>query len=275
MSAVEYWKNRAESHHAQSLRVQDQSKVPDDFWAAFASAFREDPYRSDDHVLDRLSEEVGLTKTLLDVGGGAGRFALALALRSSRVIVVEPSQSMLRELRAGAEEHGIQNVDAVESTWEEAEVEPADVILCSHVLYGVVDIVPFVRKLEAKARDRVLALMFVDSPQSELAEPWEMVHGEERITLPALPGLLRVLWEMDIYPDLQMVGTRRPQAFEDRAEALQRLRQRLYVVPDTEQDRRLKAAMDELLVETTDGLTIRNTQARHEGLLMWRPASSG
>ena len=274
MSAIEEWNDRVETHHAQSLRAQDESKVPDDFWVPFVSSFRADPYRDDDPVLARLAREVGPAKTLLDVGGGAGRFALPLALRCRHVTVVEPSHSMLKELRAGAKEHGIGNVSAVEGIWEEADVEPADVILCSHVLYGVADIEPFVRKLDRNAGERVLALMFVDSPQSELSALWEALHDEKRTPLPALPQLLRALWEMDIYPDIEMVGTRRPQAFEDRGGALERLRQRLYVVPDTEQDRRLVMALDEMLVETPDGLIIRNTQIRHQGLLMWRPTGS-
>ena len=270
-SAVENWRTLTETHHAQSLRAMGESKTPDDFWAPFASSFRVNPRRDDDPVLSRLADEIGPAATLLDVGGGAGRFALPLALVCQHVTVVEPSHGMLKELRAGTEEHNIRNVTAVEGTWEEIDVAPADVVLCSHVMYGVADIVPFVRKLESKANERLLVLMFVDSPQSELTELWRTIHGEERITLPALPDLLRVLWEMEIFPDLEMVGTQQPRTFDDREQALEQLRQRLYALPGTERDRRLEEALEEMLVESQDGLVVRNSKLRRQGLLSWRP----
>ena len=94
MSAVEHWRNRVETHHAQSIRVQEQGEPAGDFWRPFASAFRVDPHRTDDPVLNALRRDLDSSATLIDVGGGAGRFALPLALACRHVTVVEPSESM-------------------------------------------------------------------------------------------------------------------------------------------------------------------------------------
>ena len=118
MSAAERWRRQVETHHEQSLRAQEGLDLPEDFWRPYASIFRDDPHRRDDPLVERLSREVAPDGTVLDVGGGAGRLALPLALRCRWVTVVEPSPSMVAELWDAAAEAGIGNVTAVEEDWE-------------------------------------------------------------------------------------------------------------------------------------------------------------
>ena len=271
MSEVDSWRKRVEAHHAQSLKAQGDSGPPGDFWRPFASAFRSDPRRTDDAVLDSISHYVAADSTVLDVGGGAGRLALPLALRCTHVTVVEPSEAMVEELREASREAAIENLSIVEGTWEEVEVDPADIVLCAHVVYGTEDIEGFVRKLQSSARERVLLLVFMESPQAHLSPMWEPVHGQARVDLPALPELMSVLWEMDIFPHLEMVETTVRGGFESWDAAIEQLRRRLYVALDTEQDGRLQSAARELLVETSDGFVVRGMRLRRQGLISWRP----
>jgi hypothetical protein len=67
-------------------------------WSTLAANFRADPTRTDDPVVNFLLGFAGPERTVLDVGGGAGRYALPLALRSKSVTVVEPSPSMTSAL---------------------------------------------------------------------------------------------------------------------------------------------------------------------------------
>ena len=57
-SDADIWKERVEAHHLQSLRAQHETPQSDDFWRPYASAFRADPRRTDDLVLERLASEV-------------------------------------------------------------------------------------------------------------------------------------------------------------------------------------------------------------------------
>ena len=154
--------------------------------------------------------------------------------------------------------------------WEDVEVEPADVVLCSHVVYGTADIVPFISKLASHARDRVLMLSFVNSPQSHLAPFWTRVHGEERVNLPALPELINVMWEVGIYPDVEMFDASDRQVFDSREAAVEQLRGRLWIAPDTEADRRLHQAAEDLLEDYDDGVAVRGAGARRQGLISWQ-----
>ena len=270
-SASDRWRAQVEAHHEQSLRAQEGLDLPEDFWQPYASIFREDPHRRDDPLVERLSCEVTSDGTVIDVGGGAGRLALPLALRCRWVTVVEPSPSMVGELRDAAAEAGIGNVTAVEEDWEDAEVTSADVSICSHVVYGVAEIVPFVRKLCDKTVGRVLILLYTESPMAQLSPFWWAAHREERVELPAMPELLPVLWEMGIYPDVEMLEPTGVHVFESREDAVETLRQRIYVAPGSEEDGRLADAASKLLVERPDGVVITGAQPRRQVLFSWRP----
>jgi hypothetical protein len=112
----------------------------------------------------------------------------------------------------------------------------------------------------------------MQSPLSAYSPVWQFVHGEPRIDPPALPELIEVLWEMDIYPDLTMFHAEPQPAAPDRRAALELLRRVLSVRPESQEDARLEAATHELLVETPQGVTMRGARPRRQGLLSWQPA---
>ena len=269
VSAIERWRSRVEAHHTQSESVMDEAALSGDFWQRLAPMFRADPRRTDDEALNALLAMVYEDWSVLDVGGGAGRFAVALALKCRSATVVDPSAAMLEQLREAAAEAGADNVSSVHTGWEAARVESADFALCSHVVYGVADIRPFVEKLQDHARRRVALVSFVDSPQSHIAPLWEPVHGERRVNLPALPELMNALWEMDIYPSVTMLSQTRSQRFDSRADALEEMRQRLYVGSDEEKERRLERALGDMLVEVDGGYAMRGARLVRQGVVWW------
>jgi 2-polyprenyl-3-methyl-5-hydroxy-6-metoxy-1,4-benzoquinol methylase len=275
MSAIAEWKARIEAHNAQTIRARGDV-VYQDLWSALAERFRDDPRRTDDPVVNALAAWVTPGSTVLDVGGGAGRYALPLAIRAGHATVVDPSPSMLEALERSAKEAGINNVSAVHAGWEEADVEPADLVLCANVVYGVANIEPFVRKLESHARERVAILLFMDAPLSRMSPIWQAVHGEKRIDMPALPELLPVLWEMGIYPNVEMLstpagGTRYMPNVET---ALAMARHFLYVKEGSEKDHRLREIIGDFVVEAPQGVTMRDASQRPQGLVWWRPSQT-
>ena len=271
-SAIADWKQRVEGHNLQSTRVQGESLwASGEFWRPLMSNFKVDPRRTDDPALKHLLSEVGPDATVTDVGGGAGRFALPLALRCKHVVVVEPADSMVEALNDGAREAGIGNVTVVQELWENADVERADIVLSAHSVYGVVEAGPFIRKLEASARQKVIVVALTEQPQSQLSPFWNPIYGEERIDLPALRELMNVLWELEIFPSLQMFPPTPVQTFESKDAAFEQLRHRLHLDGDSDAEGRLRSAISDLLVQTPHGLTIKGSKPRRLGVLTWTP----
>ena len=272
MSAIEVWKQSVAANQAQSQKIRAAQGIAEvDRWEVVSPLFKANPRRTDDIEVNRLVREVTPAMTVLDVGGGAGRFALPLALRCRHVAVVEPSPSMGESLRQLAAEEQIDNVSLVAKRWEEAEVEPADVILAAHVIYMIEDIRAFIAKMVAHARQKVLMLMFMRPPLARYAPFWRWVHGEDKHELPGAGEFLQVLWEMDIYPDLEMFEPRPSRAFRDWQTALETLRRRIHVRPDTAEDARLLRVMRELLIETPGGYTMKEAAPEYLALISWHP----
>jgi precorrin-6B methylase 2 len=193
--AARAWAERVRANREQVERIRE---VPDgDFYATVSTLFRAEPARPNDPVLGALLALARPDDTWLDIGAGAGRYALPLARQVREVIALDPSPSMLTGLRAGMAEHGIPNIRVVEGRWPADAAEAgglvADVALIAHVGYDVEEIGPFIDAMEGAARRLCVAVLMERSPASAAEAAFEAIHGEARIALPALAEFLGLL----------------------------------------------------------------------------------
>ena len=260
-----------EAEHAQSERMRVGVPPPVDFWRGRAEAFRADPYRTGDPLLERLYGFAGPGDTVIDVGAGGGRLALPLALRCASVVAVEPSESMAAVLTGQAAESGISNVALVQSTWEDAVTSPGDVAICAHVVYTVRDIAGFLEKLDAHARRQVVVIVYNRPPQSAVYPLWKLVHGEERLPLPSLPELCDALAELGVQPSLDHMEPGDRMGFESLEQALEQLSGRLYVELGSPAASRLEAILPDMLEEVNGRWIIRDAEPLHQVIVSWRP----
>jgi len=230
-----------------------------------------DPRRTNDPVVNALFSLVGTDSEVLDVGGGSGRLALPLATRAKKVTVVEPSEDSVELLNERAAEAGITDITVISEAWEDVHEPMADIVLCSLVLHHVADAAPFVKKLQQHARDRVVIVEMMETPGAVEMPFYERVHGSAPTPLPGLPVVLELLWALEIFPDVTMLDPETAVLDSGSEGALDHLRRRLNVEEGTEADERLRAAADDLLVDTPEGLTVRGTSPRRTAVISWRP----
>ena len=252
MSAVVRWKEMILAEHAQTDRIRAAER-PADHWTEYAGQFRDDPHRSGDALLDALRARLQPTDTLTDVGAGGGRLALPLALHCRRVTAVEPSPSMAAVLLQAAADYGIANIDLVESDWLAAPTAPTELTLCSHVVYTIQDIAPFVSKLTQSARRLCLAVLFQRPPQTQLYPLWPQVHGEPRHPLPSLPEFLAVLSELGLNPEVTELPHQPARGFDSPESARELLSRRLYLRPHTPPMQRFESLRPHLLEQHENG----------------------
>ena len=201
----------AADHYAAMLDAVDeqQSRLfgprPDDIWTGQSAAqFRFDPHRDLDPNLAVLASYVQPSDVVVDVGGGAGRVSLPLALRCREVLTVEPSEGMAAEYEASRQEAGISNAQRIPSGWMDAECVEGDVVLTCDVTYFVREIVPFLEKMQSAARRRVMVLVWSEPPPNRGADLFRRVYGEPLAPMPGHRELLPVLWDMGILPDVHV-----------------------------------------------------------------------
>ena len=226
MTAAETYAARLDAVRVQRARLHG-ARPPEDPWAgSVARRFRADPHRPLDVNLAVLASHIRPEDVFLDVGGGAGRVALPLALRCREVITVDASPGMGAEFTAAAAEAGIANARFVHSNWLEAEGLQGDVALTSNVTYFVREIVRFIEKLVTAARRRVMITVWSVANPNQSAALFHLVYAEEQEAVPGYRELLPVLWELDILPDVHVLpgvppvpggpmGARMPQTPED------------------------------------------------------------
>ncbi len=273
MTAAEACRARVEAVAAQQRRLAAAVEGPT--WDRMAASFRLDPRREADRNLAALADLVEPGDVVVDVGGGAGRVCLPLALRCREVINVDPSPGMCEQFAASAHEASIENARAVCAGWEEAEGVSGDVVLALNVTYFVAEIVPFVAKLEAAAGRRVVIGVWSVPPPNRDAALFEVMTGEPQELYPGHAELLPVLWEMGILPDVRVL----PEPFAGRGgggatreETIEASIAQVRPLDREAARQRLEAAFDTLFVETPRGFRPAQRRDSREMLITWETA---
>ena len=130
----------------------------DDDWAALcAERSRPTPGASSTHCLEKIASYVAPDDVLLDVGGGAGRLSLPLALRCREVIIVDPSAGMRRvfEADSGGRRHLQRPLHSAQD-WLMPKASRAMLRSWRTSRTSFREIVPFIEKLNAATRRRVI-----------------------------------------------------------------------------------------------------------------------
>jgi CTP:molybdopterin cytidylyltransferase MocA len=272
------WAARVRANRDQVERIRE---VPDgtDFYAPVNSLFRADPTRTDDPVLEALLTLTRSGDTWLDVGAGAGRFALpvarALDPSGGAVIALDASPSMLESLREIAEDYAIENVRTVEARWPPADPATAtafeaDVALIAHIGYDVEAIGPFFDALEAAAARQCVAVLMERVPASAADPFWPPVHGEPRVALPALPDVLELLEARGRRAEVHRIAVE-PRRFASRDALAGFVRRQLWIDPGGAKEARFQAALDELTMPDGDGWGIAGRGTSEVGVVTWAP----
>lgn len=277
-AALRDWAARVRANRDQAERLRE-TPPGGDFYAPVSSVFAADPRRTDDEILDALRALAVPGETWLDIGAGAGRYALPLALRLAgggapgRVIAVDPSPSMLAGLRDGMAQHGIANVEPIEGRWPLPSAAPAlaaDVALIAHVSYDIEELGPFLDAMEGASRRACVAVLATSAPSTMAAPLWPAVHGEERAELPALEAFVGVLRARGRTVDVRRFeGSSR--TYGSRDDLLRWARNQTFVEVGSAADRRLEAEVDRCLVEDGSGVRLAHAVPLDLGLVKWSP----
>lgn len=249
-----HWRGLVEAREAQTGR-----DGTDDRWAYIAGHFaRQVRPRPQDRFLEVIEPWLRPTATLLDVGAGAGRYAVPLARRVDWVTAVEPSTAMRQHIEPAP------NITVIGSSWEDADPAPADLVICAHVLYPVGEPVPFIEKLERFARERVFIVMR-DSPHTL---PAEVMSRPERGREPWLRDCHLLLRQMGIVPEMALGSAPASVRYESMEVAVELCRGHLGRAWD---EARGRAWLEANLRPDEDGTLVYEAGIAVSGVLHWTP----
>src|SRR6266508_3522568 len=209
-------------------------------------------------VADRASLASG------HAGAGTGRHTMPLAERLEWVTAVEPSEGMRAHIAQR------DNITIVASTWEDAEVAPADLVICSHVMYGVADPVPFIDKMQRSARERVFVMMRESDLPHPAAELRRRLAGATGPRLPRFSELFMLLIQIGAAADVTFLRYPIVTRYAGMDEALIDCRALYGEGWDEEAARQ---ALEEILIRDGDELVYDGGVAL-SGVAHWQPRTS-
>ena len=224
----------------------------------------------DDPLLKVVLPHVTPHSTLIDVGAGAGRYAVALAPHLGRVVAVEPEAAMIPLLKAAINERGATNVEVLPAKWEDADIAPAESVICAHVLYPIANAVPFLRKLDDHATAFCALVLRETSPDPEpLGALWERFHREPRYLQPGYMEALNLLYELGIRANVSIARVPGPSwSYPTIEDSVAAAREHLILRDEPLINEALRAELRKWLVR--DGELLRlPVQPAHAGVLWW------
>ena len=272
---IEYWRRivsaRREQHDAACAA---QHRTTDDYWARRAESFRAFvrlAARGVDPLVASVRKQLRAEDTILDIGAGTGRHAVALAPHAQRVTALDPSPAMLAFLREDAEEASLDNIDVIEGAWPDAagETPEADIVISANVLYPIEDVVPFLVAMDGHARRLCFLQLMTRQPWFDPPGLWQAVHGEPRRPQPAYMEAVNLLHQLGCYANVEIAWADIPRTFDSLDIAVERFAESVAVGDDEERRARLRAALEETLEIRSDGTLALAGQRFPQATVWW------
>jgi 16S rRNA G527 N7-methylase RsmG len=148
---------------------------------------------------------------VLDIGSGPGTLALPLAPRVKEITAIEPGKGMVDLLKENMKKDGITNITCIEKRWEDIDINTDisgkyDIVLSSLSL-TMEDIRQSLAKMNTVSSEFVYIYWFADTPfwEKMYIDLWPALHDKTYYPGPKADCLLNVLYQMEIYPNIEML----------------------------------------------------------------------
>jgi SAM-dependent methyltransferase len=272
------WRHMYDEERAQAEEATLPGFVPTaDCWSGQADRFAVAAQRAaqPDGFMRFLMPRLRPTDHLIDIGAGTGRYEPTLAAAVAAVLAVEPSPAMRAQLERRLADARVTNVQIVPEVWPSAVAPPCDVAIAAHVLYGVREIEPFLRQMDAVARRACYLLLAFRHPSSFVSPFWERLYGTPRLPLPGALECLSALYQLGIAAQLALVPVTSRLSYADEHEALADLRWRLRAPAEPRYDEFIRAAIADLLDRTHDGRLAPRGMPEQAAVVWWEQAAGG
>ncbi len=248
------WDKRAESFDKRINRVKDG-----------------EPLDKDDYISKMLERiEVKPEWTVLDIGCGPGTLAIPLAQKAKSVTALDISSEMLKRLKINAEKIGLDNIQYLNSAWQDAftgkQVKSHDVVVASRSLMSG-DMKGALSHVNAIAGQAA----YVTFPIVHLPFDFEVYKaiGRGRKKHPPFIYIYNMLFQMGIQPNVEVLYSKVKVQFPSVEEAMSDLQWRTDSFSQTEKTK-LRAFLESKFAGQKDSAVFTHEGKSQWALIWWR-----
>ena len=182
-------------------------------------------------------------ETVLEIGAGPGIISFELAAKAKHVTAIEPALGMIEFFKEESKKRNIQNVDTVQSFWEDYKIDKKYDVVVSSLSLITDDISLFLRKMDEASQKRAYIHWF--ATESAWEEQGRIVTGITGIPnsarLPKIDIVFSILYGMNIFPGIRLLkGTAFDRIYESKKEALNALKKIYSITTDAYDDELLR-----------------------------------
>ncbi len=173
-------------------------------------------------VVKVLQPTLADCESVLDVGAGVGSLTVPISKCVPQVTALEPSPTMLEELRANLARNHLENVTCLQAAWGEIEIAPHDLVLVANVAPIFENFLGFLTAAEPLALHAVALVQNV-GPGGEkfyLGELYPLLRGQSYPEREDYLRTLALLHSLGIYANVQIVAYQFDQPFATWEEAV-------------------------------------------------------
>jgi predicted TPR repeat methyltransferase len=243
------WNKRAESFSKRINRVTDGREGLD-----------KDDYIS--KMLDRI--EVKPEWTILDIGCGPGTLAIPLAKKAKSITALDISSEMLKRLKSIADKSGLNNIDYLNSSWQDAfagkKLGKYDVVVASRSLISG-DMKSAISDINSMIRQ----VAYITYPIIHLPLDWEVykIIGRNGKKHPPYVYVYNLLYQMGIMANVEILRSKVKVQFPNVEETIKDLQWR--TEPFTPDEKvKLREFLEKKFAEQNNSQVFT-----HEGYSLW------
>jgi SAM-dependent methyltransferase len=224
-----------------------------------------------DPLLDFVFQSIESNTTILDIGAGNGRWTIPLAKKAKAVTAIEPDREMLGVLYENMKGFP-RNIQIIQSSWEEAQVEVHDIVVCAHAMYSSPDLAAFVRKMERHARNTCYLAIRLPPVDGVIGVLSNAIYGHVYDSANAVIAY-NALYSLGIYANLLVEGEIHPWINDTLEAAFLRVKRHLHLESNNSYDDLIRDTLRNHLTPADNGYIWPD--GMRSALLWWKPSSKG
>jgi len=211
------WKEAMFDWHGKMPERMVNDELEEAFWAQSMKKRRDK--QTDDYakkIYEKIKQQIPQDASCIEIGPGWGNYTFSLRKDVKRLTLIDGSKSVLSYLKPYFENDA--SVQFVHRKWEEAEIEPHDVVIGVNCFYRMYEMNASLKKMNALAKKRAIIGLTTGPIQPHYVVLDEQFGYDIQYPRRDYIGIVNMLYQLGIYANCKMIKLEREHRYDTMAQ---------------------------------------------------------